>query len=146
MQRHYCRLFLHSDHKNAPERVLAPSVLGILNRSDNQSTANLARAQYFRTIGFIQRSDLPRYSWSFDSREKIGVNETDPFVHVSWLLSQLNSLVHPSDYEHHGIEVSLAFYWGGNGTGGGPYISSKLAELLVQHKIGLDVGFYYEKV
>lgn len=89
---------------------------------------------------------MPRYVWYLDSREGVSTDVSDPYVHVSWLFSQLKPGFLFASVVNQGIESSLGFYWGGNGTGGGPFISPKLAELLVCHQIGLDVGFYYEEV
>ncbi|WP_431113070.1 hypothetical protein [Variovorax paradoxus] len=72
------------------------------------------------------------------------IDEIDPFVHVSWLLSQLKPGVMLAEARRRGIESSLSFFWGGGGTGGGPFISPALASLLARHEIGLDVGFYCE--
>ena len=42
------------------------------------------------------------------------------------------------------METPLSFFWGGPGRGGGPFISTALAALLVQQHIALDFGFYVE--
>jgi hypothetical protein len=107
--------------------------------------ARIARSQRLRTVGLVMRSDLPRYSWTLDSREAVGTSETDPLVHVAWLLSQLKPGISLEAARGGGVESCLGFYWGGRGTGGGPFISPALAELLVRHQLGLDVGFYYEE-
>lgn len=90
------------------------------------------------------RNDLPRYGWVLDSRDGVSTDETDPYVHVLWLLSKVKGDVCLADAARKGIESSLAFYWGSTGTGGGPFISPSLAGLLAQHQLGLDIGFYYE--
>lgn len=143
--RYYCTFFLRSDDRDAPSKIFIPDVVDALAFDDNQSAANLASAQRLRAVGFIRRSDLPRYSWHLDTRDEVDSDEIDPFVHVSWLLSKLRSGISLPEANKNGIESLLAFYWGGNGTGGGPFISVRLAELLVRHQINLDVGFYYEE-
>lgn len=141
---YYCTLFLRSDERDALSEILLPALTEALDPDDNQSPANLARTQRMRTAGFVTRSDLPRYAWCLDSRERVGSDESDPFAHVSWLLSQLKPGVLLGDARKQGLEASLGFFWGGQGTGGGPFISAQFADLLVRHQIGLDVGFYYE--
>lgn len=141
---YYCTFFLRSDDPDAASKILASNSVAELDFEDNYSEFNLARAQRWRAAGFIARSDLPRYRWLFHSKGSVDSDEIDPFVHVSWLMSQLKPDVSLAQAREDGIETSLGFYWGGNGTGGGPFISVRLAELLVRHEIDMDVGFYYE--
>ncbi len=140
---YYCTLFLRSDDKNAPSKVLVPDIIDTLDFDDLQSPARLASAQRWRAAGFVRRNDLPRYHWHFDTREAIKLDEFDPIGHVSWLLSRLKPDASLEEARKNGIDCWLGFYWSGNGTGGGPLISVQLAELLARHKIALDVGFYY---
>ncbi len=142
--RYYCTFFLRSDDSDAPSKIFLPDVIDALDFQDNQSAARLATVQRLRAVGFVPRSDMPRYAWYLDTRETVDSTEFDPFVHVSWLLSQLKPGVLLAEARKKGIESSLGFYWGGNGTGGGPFISVRLSELLMRHQIGLEVGFYYE--
>ncbi len=141
---YFCTFFLRSDDSAAPSKLFIPEVLGALDFEDNNSPARLASVQRLQGVGFILRNDLPRYGWLLDTRDKVDPDEIDPFVHVSWLLSKLKAGVSLFEARKIGIESSLSFYWGGNGTGGGPMISVRLSELLVRHHINLDVGFYYE--
>ena len=141
---YYCTFFLRSDDPDAASKILASDSIAELDFEDNCSEFNLAREQRWRAAGFATRNDLPRYRWLFDSRVSVDTDEIDPFVHVAWLMSQLKPDVSLAQARKDGIETSLGFYWGGNGTGGGPFISLRLAELLVRHKIDMDVGFYYE--
>lgn len=143
--RYYCTFFLRSDDRDAPSKIFLSDVVDALDFDDNQSSARIASAQRLRAVGFITRSDLPRYAWRLDTRDEVDSDEIDPFVHVSWLLSKLRPGVSLPEANMNGIESLLGFYWGGNGTGGGPFISVRLAELLVRHQINLDVGFYYEE-
>ena len=142
--RYYCTFFLRSGNKDAPSEIFLPAAIRALDFEDNQSPARMASAKRLSTAGFVKRNDLPRYVWYLDTREEVGTDVCDPFMHVSWLLSQLKPGVLLAAARDHGIESSLGFYWGGNGTGGGPFISVILAELLVRYQIGLDVGFYHE--
>ena len=140
---YYCTLFLRSDQKDAPAVVLLPRAMEALEFEDNHSPESLARAARLRTVGFITRSDLPRYSWTLDTQSEVGTEETDLFVHVSWLMSQLRPKVLLGDLAKVGIEPLLSFFWSGNGTGGGPFIQPELSELLGRHRIGFNIGFYY---
>jgi hypothetical protein len=141
--RYYCTFFLRSDAEDAPSKVFLPEAIEALDFQDNQSPERLASAQRMRAVGFVPRSDLPRFVWYLDSREEVEETDFDVFTHVSWILSQLRPGVSLADAREQGIESSLGFFWSGNGTGGGPFISLQLAELLVKHQIALDVGFYY---
>ncbi len=142
---HYCTLVLRSDDPGAAAKLLIPEVVDDLDFDDNQSPARLASAQRLRAAGMPMRSDLPRYVWLMDSRQAIPDSEIDLLVHVSWLLSRVKAGVSLREARERGVEAALGFYWGGNGTGGGPFISPELAELLTRHNIGLNVGFYYEE-
>ncbi|WP_172218145.1 hypothetical protein [Caenimonas soli] len=119
-------------------------MLEAIECDDQHSPARLASAERLRAAGFVRRTDLPRYSWAFDSEEAIGSDVLDPYLHVEWLLSRLKPGVSLSEERAAGTETHLGFFWGGSGTGGGPFISVPLAGLLVQHQIALDVGFYYQ--
>lgn len=142
---YYCTFFLRCDDPDGATKIFASDSIAELEFEDNDSEFNLAQTQRFRDAGFMTRSDLPRYRWLFHSKGSVDSDEMDPFVHVSWLMSQLKPDVSLAQARKHGMETSLGFYWGGNGTGGGPFISVRLAELLVRHKIDMDVGFYYEE-
>ena len=143
--RHYCTLFVRSDRRRDSDALFVPAAIDSLEFKDNQSPARVAQSERFRDIGFVSRSDLPRYSWVLDSRELVGTDEIDPHVHVAWLLSQFRQDISLESERIRGVEISLSFYWGGGGTGGGPFISPLLAELLLRYKVGLDVGFYFER-
>lgn len=143
--RHYCSLSLRSDREGESQALFVPGVLSSLEFEDLHTPARVAQSARWRSIGLVSRSDLPRYSWSLHTREAIGTQETDPFVHVNWLLSQLRPGVSVAAERSRGVEFSLSFYWGSGGTGGGPFISPALAELLSRHQLGLDVGFYFER-
>jgi hypothetical protein len=142
--RHYCSLFMRSDRQDQAHALFEPSVIASLQFEDLHSPERLARSQRLRSVGLVSRSDLPRYSWSLNSGETVGTDETDPYIHVAWLLSQFKPGISLVSERDRGVEFSLSFYWGGGGTGGGPFISTALAELLLRHQLGLDVGFYFE--
>jgi hypothetical protein len=142
--RHYCTFFLRADNKDAAADIFESSAVQALAFEDEQSPIRLASSKRMRAAGLVMRNDLPRFTWNLDTRQTIGTDECDPFVHVSWLLSQLKPGVLLAEARSRGVESSLGFYWGGRGTGGGPFISHALAELLMRHQIDLDVGFYYE--
>ncbi|CAN7436126.1 hypothetical protein LJR129_002816 [Acidovorax sp. LjRoot129] len=109
-----------------------------------RSPARIASAERWKAAGFVQRFDLPRYAWSYDSQNAVTSDVWDPYPHVEWLLSQLKSGISLATERALGTETHLGFFWGGGGTGGGPFISVQLAELLVHHQIALDIGFYYQ--
>lgn len=143
--RHYCSLSVRSDREGESETLFVPAVLSSLEFEDMHSPARLAQSARWRSMDLISRSDLPRYSWSLDTRNSVGTAETDPFVHVDWLISQLRPSIELQSERRRGVEFGLSFYWGGGGTGGGPFISPALVELLARHQLGLDVGFYFER-
>ncbi len=141
---YYCTFFVRADAEAAAVDIFRSSALQNLVFEDSQSPANSERAKRLSRAGFVTRNDLPRYRWCLDTRDVTDIDEIDPFVHVSWLLSQLKPGVMLAEARRRGIESSLSFFWGGGGTGGGPFISPALASLLARHEIGLDVGFYCE--
>lgn len=141
---YYCTFFLRADESDAPSKIFVPDIVDVLDFEDNQSDFRLASAQRLRAAGFIARSDLPRYSWRLNTRDDVDAQESDPFIHVAWLLSKVKPGVRLAEANENGIESSLGFFWGGNGTGGGPFISVRLAELLARYQISLDIGFYYQ--
>lgn len=141
---YYCTFFLKSNDSRAASRILSRELLETIERDDLRSPARLASAERLRAAGFVQRLDLPRYAWNFDSRNAVSPDVWDPYPHVEWLLSRLNSDISLTTERGSGTETHLGFFWGGGGTGGGPFVSVQLAELLVRHQIALDVGFYYQ--
>jgi hypothetical protein len=142
---YYCTFFLKSNDAQAASRILLPQIMESVQCDVLQSPAALASAERLRSAGLVRRIDLPRYSWTFDSEQAIGSDIRDPYPHVAWLLSQLRPETSLATERAAGSESHLGFFWGGMGTGGGPFISVALAELLVRHQIALDVGFYYQE-
>ena len=141
--KYYCTLILRAESSEAPRQVLESSVLAELERTDFRAPQRIAQAERWRTMGSVQRSDLPRYAWHLDSRRGVEDDEMDPYIHVSWLLGHLKRNEMGGSVQRKGVEASLTFYWSGGGTGGGPFISPILAALLAEHNIGLEIGFYY---
>jgi hypothetical protein len=141
---YYCTFFLKSNDSRAASRILSPDLLETIQCDDLRSPASLASAERLRAAGFVRRMDLPRYAWIFDSENAIGPGVWDPYPHVEWVLSRLKPGISLAAERASGTETHLGFFWGGGGTGGGPFISVQLAELLVRYQIALDVGFYYE--
>lgn len=146
MARYYCLLHIRSNNENTGDDIFTPDVIDFLEFDDLRSKKNLEKMKKWRdsSIEFIVRNDLPRYVWTLSSLEEIDDSEWDLFIHISWLLSTLNQGVSLSAIQKNGIECELSFFWGGNGTGGGPTIPPRLSELLNFHKIKLDIRFYYE--
>jgi hypothetical protein len=142
---HYCTFFVRSDREDEAQALFQPHVLDLLDVQDNLSPMRVASAERMRAAGFIMRSDLPRFTWLLDTDGRFETETFDLFAHVSWLLGQLNPSVSLEDARSRGVESFLSLYYGGNGTGGGPYISQEVAELLVSHRIPMQVGFYYEE-
>ncbi len=117
----------------------------MLDVDDNLSPSRVASAKRLRSTGFLVRNDLSRFRWILDTSEQFEEDTFDLFAHVSWLLSKLKSSMSPEEARSRGVESFLSLYYGGNGTGGDPYISPELSELLVRHRISMQVGFYYEE-
>jgi hypothetical protein len=141
---YYCTFFVNSNDAQAASRILSSEILETIECDDLRSPERLASVERLRAAGFLRRADLPRYAWAFDSEHAIGPEELDPYPHVEWLLSRLKPGTSLAAERAAGTETHLGFFWGGRGTGGGPFISVQLAELLVRHQIALDVGFYYQ--
>ena len=146
--RYYCLLIIRSNSKGTASSIFRAKALDVLGFEDTCSEVNLARAERWRksnsSVQFIERSDLPRYCWSLTSLSGIDEKVSDPFEHVSWLMSQLKRGVSLANVKNQGVECVLAFYWGGLGSGGGPLITPGLSNMLVQHNIDLSIGFYME--
>ena len=141
---HYCSLFVRSDRENEAKALFRGKTLDLLKLEDNLSPLRVASAERLRAKGFVMRNDLPRFRWILDTNERFDADTFDLFTHVSWLLAKLKPSVSLEEARSRGVESFLSLYYGGNGTGGGPYISAELAELLVRHQISMQVGFYYE--
>ena len=124
--------------------MLSSEIAEVIECDDLHSPARLASAERLRAAGLVRRVDLPRYAWTFDSEQAIGSDVWDPYPHVEWLLSRLRPGTSLAAERAAGTETHLGFFWGGRGTGGGPFISVQLAEMLVRHQIALDIGFYYQ--
>ena len=142
---HYCTLVVRSDREGDAKGLLKPEALALLELKDNFSPSALASAERLKAAGLVRRADLPRFSWFLDSRGGIESEVFDLQAHVAWLLSQFKSPASLDAARTRGLETFLSLYYGGNGTGGGPFISVALAELLARHKMNLQVGFYYEE-
>ena len=142
MGHHYCTLWLRADSADAAQAVFLPQVQDELEFEDHESPRLVKQAQRFREMGLIPRSDLPRYAWRLQSSQGVDTEEFDPMAHVSWLLAQVRPGVCLGQLP--GMETLLSFFWGGPGRGGGPFVSTELAALLVQQHIALDFGFYVQ--
>lgn len=146
--RYYCTLFVRANALRAASNIFRSQAMEILEFEDTRSEANLARAERWRKsqpiVQFVVRNDLPRYCWSLTSLEAIDASEPDPYTHIFWLLSQLKARASFSDAGKKGVECTLAFYWGGRGTGGGPTIAPRLSKMLFKHNINLEISFYFE--
>jgi hypothetical protein len=137
-------LFVRSDREGDAEDLFQADVLELLDVEDNLSPLRMASAERMRAAGFVMRSDLPRFRWCLDTNGRFEAETFDLLAHVSWLLGQLKPSVSLAEARTRGIECFVSLFYAGNGTGGGPYISQELAELLVRRDIPMQVGFYYE--
>lgn len=142
---HYCTLFVRSDREREAEELVQAHALELLEVEDNLSPMRIASAERMRAAGFVMRSDLPRFTWYLDTNHRFEEDTFDLFTHVSWLLAQLKPSVSLADARTRGVESFLSLFYAGNGTGGGPYISQEVAELLVRRELAMQVGFYYEE-
>lgn len=150
LMRYYCTLIVRSNSQHTDTSIFRSDVADVLEFEDTRSEANLARAARWRSNGlsaqFLVQNDLPRFCWSLNSIRGVDASNSDLHAHVSWLLSQLNSGISLAAAGKDDVQGVLSFYWGGQGTGGGPTITPRLAALLCQHGINLNVGFYFEEV
>jgi hypothetical protein len=141
---HFCSLFVRSDREGEAKAIFQDEVLDLLKVEDSLSPLQMASSKRMRSLGFVIRSDLPRFRWILDTSGRFDEDTFDLFTHVSWLLAQLKPSVSLEETRGRGVESFLSLYYCGNGTGGGPFISPEVAELLVSHRISMQVGFYYE--
>jgi hypothetical protein len=137
-------LFVGSDREGDAEELFQSDALELLDVEDNLSPLRIASAERMRAAGFIVRSDLPRFRWCLDTDGRFEEQTFNLLAHVSWLLAQLKPSVSLAEARRRGVESFLSLYYAGNGTGGGPFISQELAQLLVRREIAMQVGFYYE--
>ncbi|MEN5178308.1 hypothetical protein ABE501_00890 [Comamonas testosteroni] len=135
----YCALHIRSDTKSELPRNFLERKLEIIF-TDNESPERIASFDRLAAKGVFKRKDLPRYHWVFSSEG--AVDGFDVYKHISWVLDQINPEFSLTRLRNLGFEFLLQFYWESNGTGGGPLITSELAELLVQHNVNLQFGFY----
>lgn len=142
---HYCTLIVRSDREREAEELFQAHALDLLEVEDNLSPMRIASAERMRAAGFVMRSDLPRFTWFLDTKKRFEEDTFDLFTHVSWLLAQLKPSMSLANGRARGVESFLSLFYAGNGTGGGPYISQEVAELLVHREIAMQVGFYYEE-
>lgn len=120
----------------------------MLEFEDTRSEINFKRTNSSESspIKFMIRDDLPRYSWFLNSTKYLENSDHNIYNHIYWILSQIKSIFSLNSAREKGAEFNLDFYWGSPGTGGGPIISSEVSALLLQYKINLNIGFYYENV
>ncbi|MBG9386649.1 hypothetical protein [Caenimonas aquaedulcis] len=139
----FCSLHIRSDvHAKLPEGFLKSRRKFQIVFEDNESPERLACFDRLARKGVHKRVGLPRYQWTFSSEGF--VNGFDVYEHLRWVLDQVHADFLLSQLQNLGFQCLLQFYWEGNGTGGGPLVTPQIAELLVQHSVGLQFGFYLE--
>lgn len=141
---YFCSLHITSDLQSAlPVGFLINPKEIEVNFTDNESPDRLAQLIRLRKIG-LAKNKPPRYRWILNSDGY--VDGADVLEHVTWVLEKINPTISLSQLGCSGYKCWLQFYWEGNGTGGGPEITSAIAALLVKHKIDIRFGFYLEQV
>jgi len=107
---------------------------------DNESSERRASFERLAKKGIFKRDGLPRYHWSYSSDGSI--KSFDVYEHVAWIFDQFRPGFLLLQLQDIGFECLLQFYWESNGTGAGPLVTPKVAELLERHNVGLQFGFY----
>lgn len=107
---------------------------------DNDSPDVRARRERVRKKLGLEDISLPRYHWRLSSDGF--VDSDDIYDHLAWIFE----LIHPGRplFQQLGQEFEfwISVFWEGNGTGGGPLFTLRVAELLVFHRVEMGVGFY----
>ena len=139
----FCSLHVRSDvHGELPVGFLRKSKKIALLFVDNESPERRASFSRLRKKGGVHTAP-PRYHWSFSSDGY--VDGFDVMKHLTWVLDRVQTGYLLSQLADAGYQCWLQFYWEGNGTGGGPTVTSEIAALLVLHKVDLQFGFYLEQ-
>jgi hypothetical protein len=138
-------LVICSNSKNdLPSHLLLAKARSRIVFTDNLSPDRVAQKNRWKNAGIPIRSTIERYWWELSSQGHVASDDLEN--HVLWLLSHLRSKKILKDELIEGYRCYLSVFWGAsNGTGGGPVISVSLAKLLVQHGLGVDVGFYVKQ-
>jgi hypothetical protein len=137
--RYYCILYIRTNEAKPLAEMLGSKRVSF-ETTDRDSPDEKASIERLKKAGLVHQRPYRYYS-TLSSRDRV----KGPAVleHIKWLFSNLKPTFNLSELEATGAEYGLSFFWEGSGTGGGPTITSELAELLLLHKINLDFGFYF---
>lgn len=139
----FCTLHIRSNlHADLPRGFLRRRKKMNLEFVDNNLPESRARVERMRKFPWFQDIQRPRYHWRLSS-EKF-VNDDDLYKHLMWVFERVRPNYLLSQLEDAGFEYWLSVFWQGNGTGGGPLITHKVAQLLTRHKVDMGVAFYLE--
>lgn len=139
----FCSLHIRSDvHAKLPTGFLKRHKKIDLLFVDNESPERRASFSRLRKKG-LAHTTPPRYHWSLSSDGF--VEGFDVMKHLTWVLDRVQPGFLLSQLKDAGYQCWLQFYWEGNGTGGGPNVTSEIAALLVLHKADLQFGFYLKQ-
>lgn len=139
----YCTLFIRSDDRSElPSEIFSQSSLEKFDFTDEESPERHQTRKRLDAAGIRRRPDLPRYGWVLETNGK--VHSTSIEDHIKSLLSCLNNERRLGDLKSMGYKYYFSVFWGGNGTGGGPFITSETSALLAEHEAEIEICFYYE--
>jgi hypothetical protein len=142
----YCSFFINSkSHGTLPKGLFLAKIESKIDFVDHLSSEKVAwRREVVAKMAAggvsIRREPEIRYWWDFSSKRVPG---EDLEEHVLWLLSNIRSGKFLKNELSCNYDFYLSVFWGAsNGTGGGPVISPKLAQKLVEHGIRMEIRFY----
>lgn len=125
-----------------PASIFPRHLIRKFDFTDNESPERIAMRSRMEMQGILQPVDRPRYWWHINTDGKVPGN--DVHEHLAWLVGCMRPGRLLSELGAAGYEYSFSAFWPGNGTGGGPLITLRAAEILVLHQAELGIGFYYE--
>lgn len=139
----YCTLFIRSDDRSElPSEIFSQSSLEKFDFTDEESPERRQTRKRLDAAGIRRRPDLPRYGWVLDTNGTVFSTSIED--HIKSLLSCLNNERSLGDLKSMGYKYYFSVFWGGNGTGGGPFITSETLALLAGHEAEIEICFYYE--
>ena len=138
-----CTLFIRSNERSElPSEVFLQSSLENFDFTDEESPERRKSRTRLEAAGIRRRRDLHRYWWVLDTNGTVFSTSIED--HIKSLLSCLNNKRSLGDLKSMGYEYYFSVFWGGNGTGGGPFIKIETLALLAEHEAEIEICFYYE--
>jgi hypothetical protein len=137
----HCILIIESKNNlDLPNKIfINKSLFKKIEKTDNRSGTPITddnntlnnRMNYQKTLQWILSSQNFVEGFNIQS-------------HISWILEKINPNHSLLELQKMGFEYIFKFHWESNGTGAGPIVTYKTAELLLQHGINLQLQFHLQ--